>query len=78
MDACALVCAVLRPRSRAQETGQATPGVTLACLVFGKGEEWPTSGRSPRTGAIVDGCSALGFQRNLELAFSNFSAPAEL
>ena len=37
MDACALVCAVLHPRARTQETGQATPGVTVACLVFGKG-----------------------------------------
>ena len=54
------------------------PRVSLvACLVFGKGEDWLTSGRSPRTGAIVDGHSALRFQRNLELAFSNLSAPAE-
>ena len=36
----------LEPRRLAN----ATPGVTLACLVFGKGEERPTSGRSPRTG----------------------------
>ena len=80
VGACALVCAVLHPRARTQETGQATPGVTVACLVFWKsshqGEEWPTSGRSPRTGAIVEGRGGLGFQRNLELAFSNLSAPA--
>ena len=73
MDACALVCAVLHPRARTHVTGQATPGVTVACFVFWKsshqGEEWPTSGRSPRTGAIVEGRGGLGFQRNLELAF---------
>ena len=33
-----------------------------------KGEEWPTSGRSPWTGAIVDGRSGLGLQRSLEPA----------
>ena len=36
VGACALVCAVLHPRARTQETGQATPGVTVACLVFWK------------------------------------------
>ena len=34
VDACALVCAVLHPRARTQETGQATPGVYLARLVL--------------------------------------------
>ena len=34
MDACALVCAVLHPRARTQETGQATPGVSVARLVL--------------------------------------------